>query len=54
MEKKRLIVEMPKDTKESEVIKEVEKDKKIKQYFDKGILVKTIYVKNRLVNFIIK
>ena len=52
--KKRSIIEMAKDTEESKVIKEVKNDKKIKQYFDKGVLVKTIYVKNRLINFIIK
>ena len=52
--KKRSIIEMAKDTGESKVIEEVKEDKKIKQYFDKGVLVKTIYVKNRLINFIIK
>jgi leucyl-tRNA synthetase len=52
--KKRSIIEMNKDTKETEVVKEVKKNKTIKQYFSKGILAKTIYVKNRLINFIIK
>jgi leucyl-tRNA synthetase len=52
--KKRSIIEITKDIEESDIIKKVEKDKKIKQYFDKGILSKTIYVKNRLINFIIK
>ena len=52
--KKRSIIEMNKDTKETEVVKEVKKNKIIKQYFSKGILAKTIYVKNRLINFIIK
>ena len=52
--KKRSIIEITKDIEESDIIKKVEKDKKIKQYFDKGILSKTIYIKNRLINFIIK
>jgi len=52
--KKRSIISVEKDLKEEEIIKQIKNGKLIDKYLNNGRLIKTIYVKNRLINYIIK
>ena len=52
--KKRNIISVKKDIEEKEIIGEIIKKDLIKKYLENGKLLKTIYVKNRLINYIIK
>jgi leucyl-tRNA synthetase len=52
--KKRGLINAEKDTNEKEIIKKIIETKVIEKYLKGANLIKTIYVKNRLINFIIK
>ncbi|MGL3827500.1 leucine--tRNA ligase [Candidatus Pelagibacter communis] len=52
--KKRSLISTKKDLEENEIINEINEKGLIKKYLDNGKLVKTIYIKNRIINFIIK
>ncbi len=52
--KKRNTISVPKNIKEQEIINEIKNKKLIDKYLNTGELKKTIYVKSRLINFIIK
>ena len=52
--KKRNIILVEKDVNEKEIISKIKKNKLIDKYLNDGKLQKTIYVKNRLINYIIK
>ena len=52
--KKRNIISVEKDVNEKEIINKIKKNKLIDKYLNDGKLQKTIYVKNRLINYIIK
>ena len=52
--KKRNTITVKKDINEKEIINQIEGEKLINKYLDSGELIKTIYVKNRLINYIIK
>ena len=52
--KKRSIISIEKDVEENEIIDQIKDKALIEKYFQNGNLIKTIYVKNRLINFIIK
>lgn len=52
--KKRGIISIQQDSQEKEIIELVEKRQLINKYLINGKLIKTIYVKNRLINYIIK
>ena len=51
--KTRDIIEMKKDQSESEITKLVLKSSKAKKYVEGNKILKTIFVKNRIINFII-
>ena len=52
--KKRNSVLIDKDTPENDVIKKITENKLIEKYTNGKKILKTIYVKNRIINFIIK
>ena len=52
--KKRNTVSVSKDIDEAKLIKKIKDEQLIDKYLKSGELVKTIYVKGRLINFIIK
>ena len=52
--KKRNIISVEKNLKEEEIIKQIKNEKLIDKYLNNGKLIKTIYVKNRLINYIVK
>jgi len=52
--KKRAIIEMPVNSKEELIIKKSKKTDSVSKYLEKISIVKNIYIKNRLVNFITK
>ena len=52
--KKRDVISIKKDSKEDEIIYQIKSEKLIDKYLSNGKLIKTIYVKNRLINYIIK
>ena len=54
MEKKRGIFKMPIDSKESNIIKEAKKVENVSKYIANTKILKNIYLKNKLINFIIK
>ncbi len=51
--KKRAILSMKKDSEEDKVYELIENNEKIKKYIEGKNIKRKIYVKNRLVNFII-
>ena len=51
--KKREIITSSKDYAENELIKEIQKMQKLNKYFENKKIKKTIYIKNKLINFII-
>ena len=52
--KKRGLVSCDKNIDEKQLINMVKSDNQYKKYFDDKTIIKTIYVKNRLINFILK
>ena len=52
--KKRGLISIKKKTKENEIINQIKEKKLIEKYLNNGKLIKTIYVKDRLINYIIK
>ena len=52
--KKRGLISTQKDTSENDIVNKIKKENLIDKYLNSGKLVKTIYVKNRLINYIIK
>ncbi len=52
--KKRGIIECKKDIAEKDVIETIKKDATLKKYFENKQIIKNIYVKNKIINFIIK
>ena len=52
--KKRAIITVNKNTPENDIVNQIEDKQLIDKYLNSGKLIKTIYVKNRLINYIIK
>ena len=52
--KKRSLISVQKDIDENSLIKVIKDKELIKNYLNNGNLLKTIYIKNRLINYIIK
>ena len=52
--KKRNTISVEKNVNEKEIISKIKENKLIEKYLNDGKLLKTIYVKNRLINYIIK
>ena len=52
--KKRNVISIEKDTTEEVVLKKIEENKLIEKYVDGKKIIKTIFVKDRLINYIIK
>jgi leucyl-tRNA synthetase len=52
--KKKIVLNMKKDIDENSLIQEIKKDLKINEILVKSNLIKTIYVKNKLINFIVQ
>ena len=52
--KKRNLITIEKSMKEEQITKKIKEAKLIEKYLKSGELIKTIYVKDRLINFIIK
>ena len=52
--KKRAIIEMPINSKEELIIKKSKKIDNVSKYLENISIVKNIYIKNKLVNFITK
>ena len=52
--KKRGIISIDKEASEENIISEISKRKLIEKYLYGGEIVKTIYVKNRIINYLIK
>ena len=52
--KKRNTLSIKENLKEKELVEQIKNKQLISKYLDNGELIKTIYIKNRLINFIIK
>jgi len=52
--KKRGVINVNKDINESNLIKEIKKDDKLNKFFDVNKISKTFFVKNRLMNILLK
>ena len=52
--KTRRVIDIFKDTSEREINKLILKDPKLKKYFSETKVIKTIFVKNKIINYIIK
>ena len=52
--KKRSIISVEKGIQEEEIINQIKSKQLIEKYLNNGKIIKTIYVKNRLINYIIK
>ena len=52
--KKRGLISVKKEIDEAQIINQIKSEKIIEKYLNNGKLIKTIYVKNRLINYIIK
>ena len=52
--KKRSIINILKDTEEDKLIKQVKNDSNIKKYLTNKNIIKTIFIKDKLINLIIK
>ena len=52
--KKRGLISVKKEIDEAKIINQIKTEKIIEKYLNNGKLIKTIYVKNRLINYIIK
>ena len=45
---------MEKNIKESDIIKEVKKTKELQRFIEEKIIIKTIFIKDKLINLILK
>ena len=52
--KKRGILEMPKNSQEKLIIKKSKEINNVLKYFENVTIIKNIYIKNKLINFITK
>ena len=52
--KKRKVFSINKSVDKETLIENIKKDDQIKKYLNNKIIIKTIYVENKLINFIIK
>ena len=52
--KKRNLISIEKNLQEDQILKRIKEEKLIDKYLKSGELIKTIYVKDRLINYIIK
>ena len=52
--KKRGILEMPLNSKEQTIVKKAKENKNVLKYLENIEIIKNIYIKNKLINFIIK
>ena len=52
--KKRSLMNIDKNINEKEVIEKVKLDSKIKKYLENKSILKSIYIKNKLINLIVK
>jgi len=52
--RKRGILEMPMNSKEQEIIKKSKEIDNVLKYLENTLIIKNIYIKNKLVNFITK
>ncbi|MDB4185192.1 leucine--tRNA ligase [Candidatus Pelagibacter sp.] len=52
--KKRGLILMEKNIKESDLIEEVKKTKELQRFIEEKIIIKTIFIKNKLINLILK
>ena len=52
--KKRNMLTIKKDSPEEGIINKINEQKLINKYLESGKIIKTIYVKNRLINYIVK
>ena len=52
--KKRNLISIEKNMEEKQIIKKIKEKNLIEKYLKSGELIKTIYVKDRLINYIIK
>ena len=52
--KKRGLISVKKEIDEGKIINQIKAEKIIEKYLNNGKLIKTIYVKDRLINYIIK
>ena len=52
--KKRKIFPIDKSTDKESLIEKIKNDDQIKKYINKKKIIKTIYIENKLINFIIK
>ena len=52
--KKRNVLTTTKDTPEENILEKIKETKLIEKYIENKKIIKTIYVKNRLINYIIK
>ena len=52
--KKRGLILMEKNIKESDLIKEVKKTKELQRFIEEKIIIKTIFIKDKLINLILK
>ena len=52
MEKKRGVIECKKNISENDIIIIIKEDEGLKKYFENKKIIKNIYVKNKIINFI--
>ena len=52
--KKRSLINVLKDINEEEIIKQIKKNTNTKKYLDNKNIIRTIFIKNKLINLIIK
>ena len=52
--KKRSLIETIMDENEKNILNEIKKDEKLNKFIQNKIILKTIYIKNKLLNIIIK
>ena len=52
--KKRSIINIQKDLDEKTLIKAIKKDSNIKKFLENNTIIRSIYVKNKLINLILK
>ena len=52
--KKRSVINVIRDIEEEELINKIKKDLKIKKFFESGVILRSILIKNKLINLIIK
>ena len=52
--KKRGLILMEKDIKESDLIEKIKKTKELEKFIQEKIIIKTIFIKDKLINLILK